>query len=115
MAEKSQLKEYICRGNISVKGESGVKYVKDQYYTAEEVRLAPKDKKHKFVLLETIDPGKIDGTDLELKALIQRLTIKNQTLEAALAEYEGAKTDPVQPQGAAITSKTGGQKPAQKL
>ena len=90
MAEKSQLKEYICLGNISLKGESGAAYVKDQYYTAEEVRRAPKDKKHKFVKLETIDPGKIDGTEQELKQLIQRQQIKNQTLEAALAEYEGS-------------------------
>ena len=115
MAKKSQVKEYICLGNISLKGESGVKYVKDQYYTAEEVRLSPADKKHKFVKLETISPEAIDGTNAELKALIQRQQIKIQTLEAALAQYEGAKPDPVQSQGSAITSKTGGQQPAKKL
>ena len=112
---KSEIKEYVCLGNISVKGESGVKYVKDEFYTAEEVRQAPKDKKHKFALLETINPGAIDGTVPELKALIQRQQVKIQTLEAALAEYEGNKPAPEQPKGSAITSKTGGQTGEEKL
>ena len=87
---KSEVKEYVCLGNISVKGESGVKYVKDEFYTAEEVRQAPKDKKHKFALLETINPGAIDGTVPELKALIQRQQIKIQTLEAVVEKYQGS-------------------------
>ena len=115
MSEKSKVKEYVCLGNISLKGESGIAYVKDQFYTAEEVRRSPSDKKHKFALLETINPGAIDGTNSELKALIQRQQIQIQTLEAVLAEYEGKKEPSTEPQGAAITSKTGGQKRDEKL
>jgi len=115
MPEKSKVKEYVCLGNISVKGESGVKYVKDEFYTAEEVRQAPKDKKHKFALLESINPGAIDGTAPELKALIQRQQIKIQTFEAALEQYEGKKEPSPAPKGAAITTQTGGQKRDEKL
>jgi len=115
MGEGSKVKEYMCRANISVKGESGVKYIRDHYYTAEEVRRCPAGKKDKFVKLETIDPGKIDGTNAELKSLIQRQQIKIQTLEAALEEYEGKKADTPASKGSAITSKTGGQTGTEKL
>lgn len=115
MAEKSKVKEYICLGNISLKGESGVAYVKDELYTAEQVRRAPRNKKHKFALLETLNPGAIDGDENQLKQLIQRQQIKIQTLEAALAEYEGDKPAQEQPSGKAITSATGGQKRDEKL
>lgn len=115
MGEKSNLKEYVCLANISVKGESGVKFVKDEFYTAEEVRRSPSDKKHKFARLETIRPEAIDGSKEELQALVQFQQIRIQTLEAALAEYKGVKSIPEQPKGKAITSATGGQKPDQKL
>lgn len=115
MAKKTQLKNNICLGNISIKGEGGIAYVKDQLYTDEEVRRAPKGKKYKFTKFDATIPGLDKGTEPELRALIQRLQIKIETLEAALTEYEGAKPIPAQPQGAAITSKTGGQQPAKKL
>lgn len=115
MAEKSEVKNNICLGNISLKGESGVAYVKDQLYTDEEVRRAPKGKKYKFTKFDATLPGLDKGTEPELRALIQRLQIKIDTLEAALAQYEGAKESVKEPTGAAITSKTGGQQPAKKL
>lgn len=114
MAEKQQLKNNVCLGNISLKGETGLAYVKDQLYTDEEVRRAPKGKKYKFTKFDATLPGLDEGTGPELRALIQRLQIKIDTLEAALAEYEDPK-EATETQGAAITSKTGGQQPAKKL
>lgn len=115
MSEKSQIKEYICLANISVKGESGVKYVRDELYTEEEVRRSPSGKKNKFAKIESLSPGSIDGTAQELKILVQNQQIKIQTLEAALAESGGSNAGPKKPSGKAITSATGGQAGEEKL
>ena len=90
MSEKLQVKDNVCLGNISVKGESGVKYVKDELYTDEEVRRAPKGKKHKFTKFDVTVPGFDKGTETELRDLIQRQQIKIKTLEDALAKDEGS-------------------------
>ena len=129
MSEKSQEKDNLCLGNISVKGESGVKYVKDELYTDEEVRRAPKGKKHKFTKFDVTVPGFDKGTETELRDLIQRQQIKIKTLEDVLAKYENGKKNPFEdkpdeqeeteqtekPQGKAITSSTGGQAGEEKL
>lgn len=134
MGEKSKLKEFVCKANISVKGIPGVKYKKDEFYTAEEVRLAPKGKNYKFERLDAIRPEAIDGTKAELQALTQKLQIKIVTLEAALTEYESTapkkgKAKPKgrkpaanakepaaeEPQGQPILSSTGGQSDEEKL
>ena len=123
--KKEQVRDNVCLGNISLKGEKGSRFVRDGLYTDEEVRRVPKNKKHKFTKFDVTPPGFDKGTESELRELIQRQQIKIQHLEDALAERESGKKDPfeeepegkekAEPEGKAITSKTGGQNPVEKL
>ena len=114
MSEKSKVKEYICLGNINTKGNDP-NFTKDQAYTAEEVRRAPKGKKHKFKKLTNVAADLIEGEDInKLKQTIVNLKLENDALKDHVEELMG-KEEPEKPQGKAITSATGGQKRDEKL